>query len=152
MIVSDIFTRDAATCTPLTPLQQAIESMLERNCGFVPVVDPDGSIAGVLTDRDACLALAAHRRTAAHVAAEEAMTRPVFSCFMDDDVAAALKTMRERRVRRLPVLDRAGRLQGVLSLDDVVVNSAGAEPPLVDGIVATLRAICAHKSVELAAD
>jgi len=153
MRVHDVFTRDAAVCTPRTSLQQVIEAMLEHNCGFLPVVEPeDGSLVGVITDRDACIALAAHRRTASHVSAGEAMTHPVFSCLEDDDVLAALKTMRERRVRRLPVVNNAGRLQGALSLDDIVVHAVDAEEPLLDDIAETLRALCARKPAKIARD
>jgi len=148
MTVQDIFTRDVATCTARTDLEHAIYLMIERECGFVPVIDPDGSIAGVVTDRDICLALAAHRRTAAHVAVEEAMKHPVFSCFTDDDLTAALETMRKRRVRRLPVLNRAGRLQGVVSIDDIVLATSQKDAPTAEAVVGALRAICAHRSAE----
>jgi CBS domain-containing protein len=144
MRVQDIFTREPATCTPRTSLDVVIQQMIERNCGFIPVIDAGGSIAGVITDRDICLAFAVHRRTAAHVAAEEAMTHPAFSCLTDDDVTTALKTMRAKRVRRLPVVNRSGRLQGVLSIDDIVIAATENDEPLIADIVVTLRVICGH--------
>jgi CBS domain-containing protein len=137
-----------ATCTPRTPLEQVIHLMTERDCGFIPVIEPDGRLAGVVTDRDICLSLAAHRRTPAHVSAEEAMTQPVFSCFVDDDVALAVATMRDRRVRRLTVLNRAGRLQGVVSMNDIMLATAEKDGPAPADAVAAMRSICAHRTID----
>ena len=148
MLVKDIFTKEPVTCTPRTSLDLVIQQMVERNCGFMPVIHPDGSIVGVVTDRDICLALASHRRTVAHVAAEEAMTHPAFSCLVDDNVTKALNTMRSKRVRRLPVLNRAGRLQGVISMDDIIIAAAEHDDPLIADIVATLRVIYGHHELE----
>jgi CBS domain-containing protein len=151
MTIREIFTRDVATCTPLTPLQRVVELMIERDCGFMPVMDPDGSVSGVITDRDICLTLASHRRTAANVTAEEAMKHPVFSCFVDDDVATALATMRAHRVRRLPVVNRATRLQGVVSMDDLIIGTTEKDKPIVEDIVKTLRVIYGHRAADLVA-
>jgi CBS domain-containing protein len=145
MTVRDLLIRDAATCAPRVDLEQVVQLMLERDCGFIPVIDPDGSVAGVVTDRDICVALAAHRRTPAHVTAEEAMTHPVFACLVDDDVATALKTMRDRRIRRLPVLNRAGRMQGVISINDIVLATQQKGGPAIEDTMAAMRAICRHR-------
>lgn len=151
MTVREVFTKDAATCTPHVDLEHVIQLMIERDCGFVPVIDPDGSIAGVVTDRDICLALAAHRRPPARVTAEEAMKYPAYSCLVDDDVAAALQTMRDRHVRRLPVLNRAGRLQGVVSMNDIVLATTRKGAPAAEDIVAAMRVICSHRTIAPAA-
>jgi CBS domain-containing protein len=151
MTIGDICTTDPATCAPHATLEHVILMMAEADCGFIPVINRDGSIAGVITDRDVCLTLASHRRTPAHIAAEQAMKHPVFSCFIDDDVAAALDTMRQHRVRRLPVVNRSGRLHGVLSMNDIVLATTRTDGPSVADVIAAMHAICAHRSVELAA-
>ena len=51
MLVKDIMNKDVATCTPTEDLACASRVMQEYNCGFVPVVDSQGSVAGVVTDR-----------------------------------------------------------------------------------------------------
>lgn len=78
------------------------------------------------------------------------MTVPVFSCFVDEDVKAALATMAKHKVRRLPVLDKAGHLHGVLSTDDIVRASDRRGAPASEDIVAALKSICAHRHVEVA--
>jgi Mg/Co/Ni transporter MgtE len=49
------------------------------------------------------------------------MSKKVYACSPEEDVSAALQTMRQRKIRRLPVLDANGRLVGILSMDDVVL-------------------------------
>lgn len=53
-----------------------------------------------------------------------AMSKQVFACAPDDEVAAAEKLMREQQVRRLPVLDGQGRLAGIISLNDIAREGA----------------------------
>jgi CBS domain-containing protein len=52
MIVSEVMKKDVATCSPIDDLAAAAKIMHEHYCGFVPVVDSRGIVAGVLTDRD----------------------------------------------------------------------------------------------------
>lgn len=142
MLVSQIMSTDVATCTPRMDLVQVIHTMLERNCGFLPVVGPYGSVIGVLTDRDVCATMAARHRTAAHVTVEEAMHTPVHSCLASDALLTALGTMSRHRVRRLPVVDSTGTLQGILSMDDVILATARRGAATSEDVVETLRAIC----------
>jgi len=101
-----------------------------------------------VTDRDACMAVAAHHRTLAHISAGEVMSHPVFGCFAEDTVKAALETMAKHRVRRLPVLDHQGYLQGIVSLNDIVLAPRHRGAPTTDDIVDAMKAICAHRVLE----
>jgi CBS domain-containing protein len=58
--------------------------------------------------------------------------------------------MKQFRVRRVPVLDAGGRLQGVLSLNDIVLASSEKREPKASDIVSTMAAICAHRSLQTA--
>lgn len=149
MVVSQIMSTDIATCTPRMDLEQAIQAMLEHDCGFLPVVGTFGKVIGVLTDRDVCAGLAARRRTPAHVTVEEVMKRPVYTCTTTDTVVTALGKMSQHRVRRLPVVDANGALQGVLSVDDMILASRKPGGPDTEDIVETLRVICRHREPEL---
>ena len=149
MIVRDIMKRDVATCAPQDDVAMAANIMRDRKCGFVPVVDSHGVVAGVVTDRDLCLALAAERqRTAERVAVRDAMSQPVFSCFPEDNVKVTLGTMGKHKVRRLPVIDKQGHLQGVLSIDDIVLAPRRRGAPTAEEIVDALRAIDAPRRLE----
>ena len=149
MIVKEIMTTDVRTCAPENDLATAARIMWERDCGFVPVVDSRGTVGGVITDRDICRAVAAGHRTAEHIAVSAVMSHPVFACFPDENLKTVLVTMAKHRVRRLPVLDKTGHLRGVLSIDDVVRVPRRRGSPTSDDIVDALKAICAHRTVEV---
>jgi predicted transcriptional regulator len=74
------------------------------------------------------------------------MTGKLYSCAPEDDIHQALQSMKEGRVRRLPVIAKNGTLAGVISMDDVLLRtepmSLGREPELSsDEVVRTYRAI-----------
>ncbi|HZR25688.1 MAG TPA: CBS domain-containing protein [Vicinamibacterales bacterium] len=148
MIVSQLMTTDVATCTPKSDLEHAIFVMLERDCGFVPVVSEVGRLVGAITDRDVCIAIAAHRRTPAHIHIEEAMTHPAIACRPEDTLITALGTMSRHRVHRLPVVDRDGYVQGVISMNDILRAPHHDHAPTSEDIVDTLRAIGRHRDME----
>jgi CBS domain-containing protein len=146
MTVNEVMTRDASTCTPHDDVVAAAAIMREHKCGFVPVIDSHGLVGGVVTDRDLCLAMAAQRhRAAERTSVGQAMSHPVFSCLPDDNLKVVLATMARHQVRRLPVLDKQGRLQGVLSFDDIVRAPRRRGSPTAEEIVGALRGICADR-------
>jgi CBS domain-containing protein len=78
------------------------------------------------------------------------MTTPIHSCLSDDRVGDVLAVMKQFQVRRVPVIDASGRLQGVISLNDIVLASAERREPQASDIVSAMAAICAHRRVETA--
>ena len=146
MKVKDIMMGTPYYCQPETNLGSATELMWNANCGFLPVVEGDGKVAGVITDRDICIALGSRGRPAGEITVGEVMTKKVFFCAGEDDVHLALQTMKDGRVRRLPVLARNGSMVGVVSMDDVVLHAehvgSGRKPELTDEeVVRTFQAI-----------
>jgi CBS domain-containing protein len=123
MLVENVMTRDAESCRPEDSLAAAASVMWRKDCGVVPVVDDEGRIVGVLTDRDICMALATRPQTASEVSVEGVMSREVRSCKATDEIRDALEIMRSGQLRRLPVLDGEGRLAGILSVSDIVLHS-----------------------------
>jgi CBS domain-containing protein len=85
----------------------------------------DGKVCGVITDRDICMALATRNKLAGEVTAGEVSDGRLHACSPEDEIHVALLTMREGKVRRLPVIDSEGKAVGVLSMDDVLLH---AEP------------------------
>jgi CBS-domain-containing membrane protein len=127
-------------------LGMATELMWRGNCGFLPVVDAERKVCGVVTDRDICIALGTRNQTAGKVLVEEIIQRKVYACNPEDDIHVALQTMREGHVRRLPVVDSSGNLAGVVSMDDLLLRAepdrAGREPELsADEVVRGYRTI-----------
>ena len=144
MRIKDVMTREPATCSPATDLAAAAALMLDKDCGILPVVDDHGKLVGVVTDRDLYIALATRNVLASQMTVGEVARKQVFTCGPDDDVHAALATMKQHRVRRLPVEGFGGTIAGIVSMNDILL-AAGARKPIRDVDVAeTLRAICAH--------
>jgi len=144
--VKAIMTRAVRWCTPETTAREAALAMRQVDCGILPVLGK-GRPAGVVTDRDLCLALAERDCRPSELPVGDAMSRCLWACREDDDVHTALDTMRARRVRRLPVLDAAGDLRGILSMNDVA-REAG--PGLDGGVtqedaLGALRVIGEHR-------
>jgi CBS domain-containing protein len=83
------------------------------------VVVEDWRPIGILTDRDLALALGA-REVSRQALVREVMTRHVLAIPEDTGIYAASQFMRERQVRRLPVVDREDRLVGIVTLDDLL--------------------------------
>ena len=120
--------KDAMTGTPYycqfdTNLGSATELMWAGNCGFLPVMGPEGKIVGVVTDRDICIALGTRNRLPGDVTVREVMSGRLFACSPDDDVHIALQLMQEGVVRRLPVIGENGTLVGVISMDDLLLRA-----------------------------
>jgi len=153
MTVREVTTRDVQSCSPDTDLATAAKIMWDSDCGVVPIVNEDRKVLGMLTDRDICIATATRAARPSDLRAGDVMSEAIATCRVDDDMNAALKTMKERRVRRLPVLDAEGRLAGILSLNDLVLRAECRPGAAVSGeaFLETMRTICAHKGQPVAA-
>lgn len=131
MNVEDVMSREPRTVRVGDRLDAAARVMWEQDCGFVPVVDGNGTLVGVVTDRDLCMASYTQGRALGELPVLAAMARAVRTCRADDPVAAAMSTMQEIRVHRLPVVDARGSVVGVLAMNDLV-RAAVAAPQALD--------------------
>jgi len=150
MIVRDLMRKSPNTCEPGTNLAAVTELLWTCGCGAVPVVDSSGKVAGMITDRDICIALGTRDRRSSELVAEQVMSRETATCRTTDEIHAALKLMGARKVRRLPVLNQAGKLEGILCMSDLILNarhSDGSRPPLsYEDVMSTLKGIYWHHS------
>ena len=142
MRVRDVMTSDVRTCRPETNLADVVRHMWDGDCGALPVVNDEGRVTGMITDRDICIAVATRGRSADRIAVREVAQGHAYTCLPDDDATVALQTMKSHKIRRLPVVDAEGRLRGILSLNDVVTHAGAASPAEV---VSTLASICEHR-------
>jgi CBS domain-containing protein len=147
MNVHDIMSEPVVTCTPETTLNAAARLMRDADCGTLPVIDAGGHLTGIITDRDVCLAVAGSARNASHISVNELMKRSPVTVQATDSIHAALAKMKTSRVRRLPVLDGAGQLKGLLSMEDVVVRGLENGGIGMDEIVTTLRTMYERRPV-----
>lgn len=144
MKVRDIMTQPPQTCRLETPLGLASRRMKEAGCGTLVVLDHHGRVGGILTDRDLALAMGKTNRNPSHITAEEAMTRHVHTSAPDESVPAALQRMTDFRIRRLPVVAADGDLQGMLSVDDIIMWGGERGGVTRKDLVRALRAICSE--------
>jgi CBS domain-containing protein len=145
MKVRDVMRTRPSRCSPAMNLASASDILSRSRCGALPVVDVRGHVVGVVTDRDICVAVGRQDRRPSEVAVQETMTQPAFTCKAGDEIHAALKTMREHKVRRLPVVGDSGELEGILSLSDLILEARhddGSRPELTyEDVVPVLRSI-----------
>jgi CBS domain-containing protein len=126
LTVADVMTRDARLTAPDETVQEAAAAMAQADLGVLPVGEDD-RIVGMLTDRDVAVRVAAAGEDPAKAKVREAMTPGVEYCFEDEAVEDIAGRMAALKVRRLPVLNRAKRLVGVVALGDLATDrQAGA--------------------------
>lgn len=126
MKVKDVMTTSSLKyCSPETKLHNVAKLMEEGNCGALPVCDKNKKVIGIVTDRDIALALTKKSgETPAKIDVSEIMTSKVHTIHANDDVTDALKEMRTKKIGRLPVVDDEGKLKGVLSLHNLLTQTA----------------------------
>lgn len=148
MTVQSIMTSKPAACNLQSNLAEAARIMWETDCGIVPITD-GGKVIGVVTDRDICIAASTKNRPPSEIVVGDLPRGEVIVCRQDDDVQAALSLMRERRIRRLPVIGPGDQLAGVLAMNDLVL-AAGEETDLLPGeVFDAMKTICSHRAQQL---
>lgn len=150
MRVKRLMSASVYSCSPDQSLAEAASLMWQHDVGCVPVVDPDGRPLAMLTDRDISMAAYLRGVPLAEIAVSSAMSSSLFSCHARDDVRDAERTMMEEQVRRVPVVNDAGVLLGVLSLNDIVLwrtrsKLTKVREQLRGHMMETLAAISRHR-------
>jgi CBS domain-containing protein len=145
MNVSELMTRAVGSCKMNHTLDCAAQIMWDHDCGCVPIVDDDNRVVGMVTDRDICMAALSQGRRLDEIAAERVAARNVVTVSLETSVERAEALMQENQVRRLPVVDGAGKLVGLISMNDIArrVERTTARPHGLSGdwIAQTLAAI-----------
>lgn len=149
MKVKDIMTCEAKFCDLNASLAEAAQTMWDTDCGVLPVLKDGKEIVGLITDRDICMAMAMRDCNPAAVSAERVISGAVYSVTPEQDIHKALEIMQEHKVRRVPVVSSEGELEGMLSMNDVVLKAeearhTGAPELTYADVVNTYKAICAH--------
>jgi CBS domain-containing protein len=146
MKVQDIMVKDARGCRTETNLAEASFLMWENDCGALPVLEANGKVVGMITDRDIAMAVGTRHQVPSEIKVFDVKPNPreLYACAPEDDIHAALKTMREQGVRRLPVIN-SGQLRGILCLNEVALNASNRGDLSYEDVVDTLKAICEHR-------
>jgi CBS domain-containing protein len=122
--IDTFMTATLHTCSLGDSLTRAAQIMWDCDCGAVPVVDADGKLCGMLTDRDLCMAAYTKGSPLFAIAVSDVMSKHPHVCTVGDTLAHAISLMASAQVRRLPVVDAGGRPVGIVSLADIVHSAA----------------------------
>ena len=136
MKTGDVCNRDVAAIRAQASLYDASCMMRQAHVGCIVVTDDSSPRrpVGVVTDRDIVVEVVAAGLDPKTVTAGDIMATTLIVAREDDDALVSLKTMRRRGVRRLPVVDSAGALRGIVTLDDLLEAGAEAVNDVVQAI------------------
>ncbi|MDB5907857.1 MAG: histidine kinase [Massilia sp.] len=123
MRIGEICTTSPIACSRDESIQGAALLMRTHHVGDVIVVDqPDGEQipVGILTDRDIIVSVIALGLDPASLLVGDIMSDDLLACSENDDVYETIERMRQRGIRRMPVVNAHGTLSGIVSVDDLL--------------------------------
>lgn len=122
MQVKEIMTSKPEFLLTTATITEAAKKMRELDTGFLPIGDKEkDKIVGILTDRDLVISALANKNPL-DTPVKNVMHKDVWYCFESDDVKKAHDSMKEKKIRRLIVLNKDKKLSGVLSLGDIALH------------------------------
>jgi CBS domain-containing protein len=146
MQVASIMSKEVVTCRSMDSLADAARAMWNHDIGCVPVIDHEGHVIGIVTDRDVSMAAYTRGQPLAAIPVTVAMASRVVTCRPHDEVAAVEKAMAANQVRRVPVVDDDGHPVGLVSLNDVARAAVRTLAISAPEVASTLAAICAPRT------
>jgi CBS domain-containing protein len=128
MRIEEVMTREPVCCTPDTGLREVAQMMVEHDCGQIPIVrsTSDQRVLGVVTDRDIVARLVAKGRNPIDLQANTCMSEPVVTVRTDQSIEDCIQLMEAHRIRRVPVVDAAGKMRGIVSQADIAQHAPPA--------------------------
>lgn len=144
MKAEQIMSRPVITARPHESLRDAARHMWDHDCGSLPVVDDSQRVIGMITDRDICMAAFTRGEPLHQMSVQSAMAKKVYSCRPNDGLDSVGTVMGKRQIRRLPVVDESGELQGIVALSDVVreANSGRKKKSELKDALSAMASIC----------
>jgi len=127
-VAADVMQSPAVCCREHDSLNEAARLMWEHDVGALPVVNQAHEPVAMITDRDACMAAYTQGVALAHGAVASAMSKTLVICDVSAPVAEIRELMTKAQVRRVPVVDAAGTLVGVVGLSDIVKEAHAPLP------------------------
>lgn len=124
MNIREVMTHNVQVIDPNSNLREAAQMMKDLNVGGLPVCDND-RLLGFVTDRDITIRAVAEGEDPSSCKVSDAMSKQLVWCFEDDNLERAASLMRERKVRRIAVLNRDKRLVGIVALGDISTRAEG---------------------------
>jgi CBS domain-containing protein len=138
-------TSPAVICHLDDTLNAAAKLMWDHDCGAIPVVGDDGKLAGIVTDRDICMAAYTQGRPLGAILINSVMSEHVVSAHRADKLGAIEQQMMDHQIRRIPVVDDDDKPIGMITLNDLALESAQPDTRIKNAatkIAHTLAAVC----------
>ena len=124
MQLREIMTRDVEVIRPETSVSEAAQKMRSLDLGALPVCEGQ-RLVGMVTDRYITIRATAYGHDPNTAPVRNYMSSDLICCFEDQDIKEAEQLMRQRRVRRLPVLTREKQIAGMVALGDLASRAVG---------------------------
>lgn len=119
----EIMTKNVSTAKMETSLQDVAKLLKDNDIGILPIVEAEtNKLVGLVTDRDIVVRAVADGRDVTQTNVGEIMTTELFTAKPEDFAFEAVRTMGEKQVRRVPIVDEDGILQGIVSMADVALE------------------------------
>ncbi len=112
---------DVASIGPDQTIAETAALLSDKRIGAALVLDPSGTVLGVISERDIVRGIAASGQNCLDLSVQSLMTEKVISCSPEDKLDDIMSMMTEHRIRHLPVMD-GSKLAGIISIGDVVKN------------------------------
>lgn len=125
MRVKEVMTADPACCISETSLQEVAQMMVDHDCGEIPVVENKQTMLpiGVITDRDIVCRTIARGLNPLNLTVADCISKPCVTVTPDMSLEECGRIMEENRIRRVPVVDAAGRCCGIVALADIALHA-----------------------------
>ncbi|MGQ9788432.1 MAG: CBS domain-containing protein [Candidatus Hadarchaeaceae archaeon] len=118
--VEEIMTKKVITVETEEPVFSMVKKMINKNVECVPVTKA-GKLKGLITFRDVIRKVIYEGKDPEKMKAKDVMTKSVVTCYKDTTVLDVVKMMKNKRLRRIPVIDRSGRLVGLVTNFDLAI-------------------------------
>lgn len=145
MFAQDLMSHPPLTCHVNDPLNLPAHEMWNHDCGAILVVNDEGKLAGMITDRDICMAAYTQNRSLDSILVNSAMAMHVISVTPHQTIAEVEELMTHHQIRRIPVVDGDNKPVGLISLTDLALECARPNTQMKLGslgVATTLAAIC----------
>ena len=133
MPIKDLMSCDVEVVGPSDSIAQAAAKMWREEVGFLPVCDGE-RLVGTLTDRDITVRATARGLDPNETRVGEVMTAEVAWCYEDEDIARVIQLMKEKQIRRIPVVSRDKRLTGVVALGDLARQQESQSADVLESV------------------
>ena len=142
MRARELMSYPPVTCHVNDSLAEAAHLMWEHDCGALAVINDEGKLTSMITDRDICMAAYTQGKPLEDMLVNSAMAKGVVTAAPDDSVDDVERLMAEHQLRRIPIVDAEHRPLGLVSLANLALESIRPASHLKQGrVVHTLASI-----------